>query len=499
MSTEPERDIEKQLKAYARQRRKDAGADMELHPATRRLLQGEVVRLSHKTSENLSRTKLLSRFWPRLAFAGSIFILLGIGTWTLLQDHSGSKAKFTMAENRPVSERKSSSQITPATPPAPPNETKAKAPASSPALGVSRFKSTSTIEEDFSKLPATKSLADKDTSRQTYSNDRLNKKNETTAASDGVVSPATAAPIVIDQLKTEKSAAIIANSGINQPAQGPVAKSYGLDGIAPASGALSLNEPTPVNGEAKIRSRVPAASLRGEESLDLDSSKTSNVRRSLDSTTQPTASPAVRFDVPLSSQPFHLGADTPSGSFTQRFARITTQPVPTRSAGKISSGTQILDVFSLERTGDQIRVIDGDGSTYYGFVNKEEAASRTDLADAKKRELNEKLTSGLAGESQKQKAGVSAEAEAIQPEHNYYFQVSGTNLTLNQPVKFSGNLIVTNALPPQGISVGGEKTKESKVQFSSGSPSLLPYSRVQGRAIIDNTNQIEINAKPVKP
>src|SRR3954447_19699208 len=101
MSTEPERDIEKQLKTYARQRRKDAGADMELHPATRRLLQGEVARLSPKTSENLNRTTLLSRFWPRLAFAGSIFILLGIGTWALLQDHS-SKARFTMAENRSV-------------------------------------------------------------------------------------------------------------------------------------------------------------------------------------------------------------------------------------------------------------------------------------------------------------------------------------------------------------------------------------------------------------
>src|SRR4051812_45491968 len=121
MSTEPERDIEKQLKAYAKQRRKDAGTDMELHPATRRLLQGEVVRLSPKASENPGHTKLLSRFWPRLAFAGSIFILLGIGTWALLQDHS-SKVRFTMAENRPVDERKSSSQIYPATPPPPPNE-----------------------------------------------------------------------------------------------------------------------------------------------------------------------------------------------------------------------------------------------------------------------------------------------------------------------------------------------------------------------------------------
>ena len=49
MSTEPEREIEKQLKAYASKRREQAGAPAELHPATRRLLQGEVARTRAKS------------------------------------------------------------------------------------------------------------------------------------------------------------------------------------------------------------------------------------------------------------------------------------------------------------------------------------------------------------------------------------------------------------------------------------------------------------------
>ena len=39
-----ERPIEKLLRRFARKRRDEAGAPLELHPATRRLLQGEVLR-----------------------------------------------------------------------------------------------------------------------------------------------------------------------------------------------------------------------------------------------------------------------------------------------------------------------------------------------------------------------------------------------------------------------------------------------------------------------
>ena len=44
MANEPERPIEKLLRAAAQKRRDEVGAPFELHPATRRLLQGEVAR-----------------------------------------------------------------------------------------------------------------------------------------------------------------------------------------------------------------------------------------------------------------------------------------------------------------------------------------------------------------------------------------------------------------------------------------------------------------------
>ena len=50
-----ERDIEKQLRAAAEQRRKEAGGNFELHPATRRALQGEVVRARGQKTATTAR------------------------------------------------------------------------------------------------------------------------------------------------------------------------------------------------------------------------------------------------------------------------------------------------------------------------------------------------------------------------------------------------------------------------------------------------------------
>ena len=49
---EPERKIEKLLRAYAKKRRAQAGDPLTLHPATRRLLQGEVARRKPKPGDD---------------------------------------------------------------------------------------------------------------------------------------------------------------------------------------------------------------------------------------------------------------------------------------------------------------------------------------------------------------------------------------------------------------------------------------------------------------
>jgi hypothetical protein len=82
MATEPDKKIEELLKAYAAKRQDEAGAPLELHPATRKLLQAEVARLRPKPAlPSESWWRALSKFWPRLVFAASVLIALGVVFW----------------------------------------------------------------------------------------------------------------------------------------------------------------------------------------------------------------------------------------------------------------------------------------------------------------------------------------------------------------------------------------------------------------------------------
>src|SRR5712664_201477 len=97
MSTEPERDIEKTLKAYAKKRREEAGAPLEMHPATRRLLQGEVTRRRTRNQgvESLNELNglnrlnergqgLLERVWPAVAWGLAVFAGLAMAAALML-------------------------------------------------------------------------------------------------------------------------------------------------------------------------------------------------------------------------------------------------------------------------------------------------------------------------------------------------------------------------------------------------------------------------------
>lgn len=96
---EPERNIEKELKAYAQQRRTEAGAQPELHPATRKRLQDEAARLA-KTAGGKTEAggRTFWNFWPRLAVAGVAVVAVVAGCWIFLRGSSTSKLE--MARNR---------------------------------------------------------------------------------------------------------------------------------------------------------------------------------------------------------------------------------------------------------------------------------------------------------------------------------------------------------------------------------------------------------------
>src|ERR1041385_4519628 len=92
-----ERPIEKLLRRYARKRRDEAGAPLELHPATRRRLQGEVVRQFPKPATERGGsfavwfTVLRRRWIYATAAVGIVLLVVGVLLWPSQPEGFGTK------------------------------------------------------------------------------------------------------------------------------------------------------------------------------------------------------------------------------------------------------------------------------------------------------------------------------------------------------------------------------------------------------------------------
>ncbi len=100
MSSEPNPKIDELLKRYVQQRKGEARADFELHPATRNLLQSEVARRFPKTGEGKKRS-LIFLLWPRLAIAGAFTALLAVTVMVLNKPkEKGTEVAQTSSKER---------------------------------------------------------------------------------------------------------------------------------------------------------------------------------------------------------------------------------------------------------------------------------------------------------------------------------------------------------------------------------------------------------------
>ncbi|HLZ54471.1 MAG TPA: hypothetical protein VKS19_08350, partial [Verrucomicrobiae bacterium] len=90
---EPEREIEKLLRAYVAKRRAAAGDPLKLHPATRRLLQGEVSRRPPKPEAGGALWSLLALFRRRVVFALCAVAVALVGVSLFLPALGSAKKK----------------------------------------------------------------------------------------------------------------------------------------------------------------------------------------------------------------------------------------------------------------------------------------------------------------------------------------------------------------------------------------------------------------------
>ena len=159
----------------------------------------------------------------------------------------------------------------------------------------------------------------------------------------------------------------------------------------------------------------------------------------------------------------------------------------------------VLRSFQVEQSGQQMRVLDADGSVYDGAIEppvteevaKRNVASQTVASDLKKNvELearsNESVSAVTAGE--------------MAASQNAFFRVAGTNRTLNQLVVFQGNFLPS---PTKELFLGAKLQTDRSAAAPQQNVLLqnpqLPNALIQGQATIGYRNRIQINALQVGP
>ncbi len=128
---------------------------------------------------------------------------------------------------------------------------------------------------------------------------------------------------------------------------------------------------------------------------------------------------------------YYFSQDLP----TNRYRRNFNSPAP----------LNVLNSFELEYTGNQVRVVDQDGSVYEGRMEPQTAASQNMASQTRPVMPADAANSVNSGSTVSQygafRANLAQAEETITNAPNFFFRVAGTNRNLRQTVVFTGNFI----------------------------------------------------------
>ena len=467
-----ERPIEKLLRRYAKKRRDEAGDPLSLHPATRRLLQGEVARQYPKASREgrSSTTGFLALWAQKWAFALGVLVVLAVTAVVLVPTFKSSpEAEF-------LAQKKTSEDIA---------VRESVAPVSAPAPAETQL-SIVTLADRPQNQPAPEPAGGGNLSPR-----RDDSANRSYALTNGVAA---------GSLSRFADAKSDADSYRDAQESKQVLLGVNLDSAAPATRSLSVPSRSRPAGETKL-----ADSLATSGNAPLDRNDAVVAADRFNESRQPaTPSPLAAAAPSVSSRVQDKSFVARGGEvekdaerfYSQSFANVAPEELRAKAA-KVKSESPVIPVlskFQVQQVGDQLRVIDGDGSTYLGEVNKNIAAAGAGTDD--------KETTTLAFETAKRPApgfagGVTANQQATQ---NYFWRVEGTNRTLNQNVVFTWNFVsTTNISATTQLNAASGVLNQNAATLPSQFPALLNNSIINGRAQLGRAQQIEVNAVPVKP
>jgi len=443
---EPEREIEKLLRAYAQKRRAAAGDPLKLHPATRRRLQDEVSRRAPKPEAEETSLSLWQLFRQQWAYLCGFALLVFLGATVFFPALSASKKRA-----QSISAMNNLKQI---------------GLAAQMAAGENNGKLPAFLYELTNGLVEKKILTD----------------------------PVSGKPFVYmaggENLDDLQSNEVLAYSPVDKDGRAVLLADGRVEYANRVRFAELTNQKSTVLAQADRVTRARLAKTTVNAPMAAAPPPPA--------TLAPVATPLAGATVAGELKEQEPGAGTLQ-SFVQTGAAAHQQNLY-RNVSVAARTAPVLQSFQVLQNGDAISVVDRDGSVYLGSVQ---------LAVAGHSEgVPVEAPPGATASKQDQIKAIQSVASEPQATQNYFFRVTGLNRTLQQNVVFSGNVeavpgVITNAqLTPSGSAGGGgggglgDAAQYNLEAVTNRQPWQLSNTRIVGTAVIDRTNRIEVNAVP---
>lgn len=514
---EPERKIEKLLRAYAKKRRGQDGGPFSLHPATRRLLQGEIARKSPAPKgeeESISLWRVFRRGWVLLVgFALCIFFVATVFFHGLEFGGAKKKAQADTAMNN-LKQLGAAMQYAA-------GENGGKLPNTLDELQTNGMVRERTLREPESQKPfvfaaAGKTLSDlpsnavlayspedKNGRAVLFADGRVvhaskkefaeitNTANESLLAMNNVrdMRPATGLP-------ADEAGVVVITNNYNSPEVASAAPMQPAPTPPPPTTLSDENSmaPPPATAEPASVAPPPPPAMTPPAS-EVAANDSLGIRAPV---AQP--APASVAEVPRAIEKAQIQTFAAQRMMTwglQNNFRNTVMP---------AQNISVLANFQVQQNGNALRVVDQDGSVYDGSLQMvNNLVEQTETVTDRRNQYQNAVTQVTGG-------SVTNPAAPPPTTQNYFFRVTGMNRTLNQNVAFSGTLVSASVQSSAQQSFwqnyGAEQRKDDKSanrdqaqrqSEQSAEAAQLPWSsfQINGTAVINNSNQIQILASPV--
>lgn len=481
---EPNEKMDALLKACAKRRQEEAGTPLELHPATRQILQAEVSRAYPQSIKSeKSNPNLFAILWPRLIFGGAFLAALIAAFFLILSPKSD---RFQLTQNlgtRPAAEKpvpdvgQLSDSILAKDSAAPTlqldskKEPESLPPPGAPLLAGNAAAFKLKLEKNSPDSATGVDRADRvqdKTARMLLSDDQRQKESPSPAEPD----PARRSPVLLAEKEQSRNATV--ESLARKPSPSGNAPSAEPQLAKGNLGQLSTNAPVAL-------AMKPAPS--GAAAPQPENNRAAGVRtRAGNMDLYYSAAPS-----PTNLAPAEKAAVTDgikSAADAQRFVQIDLRGRYRRNFQSPPT-PKILTAFNLERDGNKIRITDADGSIYEGELVA--------------------MPASLAAAAPEEKSARGFGRSRAMGEDAISFRVTGVNKTLQEPIVFAGVLEPTTTQSAFGAIGGGGTHDESLARKKDldartfGLSTLSPAFSIRGKASIGATTEFSLEAVPATP